>query len=208
VRNLNFADQSLEVHLELTVGPVQGEGKPSHTDVMLIGNGIAVAVEAKWTEPPYSTVCEWIGKGRNQKNRRAVMSGWLSLLQPHAARELRLDTFLDATYQMVHRAASACAAGRRPSLAYLQFSPLPNGIEPNITQLQTKLSHLYDILGAPSAFPFFLIEVKLKATDAFHRISGLPKGSPKTAAMVRAVLLHAPLFEFTSVHPIQISHRP
>lgn len=77
-------DHEIEVQLEFTVDPVKGKGKPSHTDLMLIGNDIAVAVEAKWTEPPSGTVEEWISEGVNSNNRLGVMRGWLSLLQPHA----------------------------------------------------------------------------------------------------------------------------
>ncbi len=148
IRSKNAVDHEIEGHLEFTVDPVKGKGKPSQTDLMLIGNDIAVAVEAKWTEPPYSSVEEWITEGVNSNNRREVMRGWLSLLQPHAPPALHLVAFRGATYQMVHRAASACATSRSPALAYLQFSPLASGIEPDIKQVQSMLS-LSRICSAP-----------------------------------------------------------
>jgi hypothetical protein len=112
-----------EAHFEYTVSPPAGSGKASHTDIMLIGGESACSVEAKWTEPKYETVSEWRVQGGD--NRDAVLGGWLSLLQRHATRPLDPTMFSTAVYQTVHRAASACAAGRRPSMTYIQFSPLP-----------------------------------------------------------------------------------
>lgn len=194
-----------EAHFEFTVDPVQGTGNPSHTDVMLMDGLSAAAIEAKWTEPAYDTVGVWLRAGSSLENRQAVCTGWLSLLRPYSSRKLDLASFESATYQMVHRAASACTVKRKPALAYLQFSPLPNGRRPEIEKLQRQLSKLDELLGSPTHFPFSLIEVETKPTEAFRRISGLPKGSPRTAEVVRAALVEVPLFEFTNVvvHPVR-----
>lgn len=185
-----------EMHLEFTVEPPQGTGQPSHTDVMLINANRAFALEAKWTEPRYDTVGEWLGKGTNPDNRRMVMCGWLSLLRP-CTRPLHVEAFTDAVYQMVHRAASACVAGRAPAMAYIQFSPLPDATPPDIARLKCDLAHLHHLLGDPTGFPFHLIEVEVSPTATFKRIKALPKGSAETARTVRAVLGKEPLFEFT-----------
>lgn len=64
-----------------------GRGKPSHTDLMITSSDRAWPVEAKWTEPRYPTVAEWIAESerastpeearRKRKNRAAVANGWL-----------------------------------------------------------------------------------------------------------------------------------
>lgn len=200
LRILELTNDSFKAHLEYEVGPFRGEGEASHTDLMLIQNGNAFAIEAKWTEPPYDSVEQWLGRGRTPANRREVMLGWLGCLQRYAVRKLDIGEFGAATYQMVHRAASACAecdVSGRPALAYLQFSPLPNDSEPHTELLKDGLSHLYHLLGAPSNFAFLLIEVTAIPTEAFVLISGLRKGSSETARAVIGALGGAPLFRFS-----------
>jgi hypothetical protein len=193
--SLGTADDSCEVHLEYQVKSPRGRGKPSHTDIMLIQRNRMVAVECKWTEPTYEKVSRWLTKGEKPENKREVMRGWLSLLQSHAHKQLQLDQFGEAVYQTVHRAASACAAGRKPTLAYIQFYPLPNG--PVVcSTLREDLDHLYTLLGAPEQFPFWLVEVTLRPTEGFEHIRNLTKGLPATADAVRRALCDGPLFEF------------
>ena len=196
---LSAEDRSGEMHLEFTVKSPQGRGKASHTDVMLIQGNRAMAFEAKWTEPQYDQVSKWLVGGGDPENRRLVMSGWLSLLQPHSTQKLRVEDFGAATYQMVHRAASACYKGHVPTLAYVQFCPLANGCHPDMI-LMNDLSHLHGLLGAPDEFPFWLVEVVAKPTEAFEEIRGLTKGLPETAHAVHRALCNGPLFEFTNFH--------
>jgi hypothetical protein len=206
--------RSVEAHLEYKVKPPLGHGTASHTDVMLTEGSRAIAVEAKWTEPRYSEVGEWVNQVRegvnhdnDAQNRGDVMKGWLSLLQPYASKKLCLEDFSHAVYQMVHRAASACHAGRLPTLVYLQFSPLPSGCALE-SRVMDDLRYLHSLLGTPAGFPFWLVKVEAKPNPAFERIRKLPKGSPNTADAVRAALLGEPLFDFTdiSVFPLQEAH--
>ena len=189
-------DQEAAVHLEYTVRSPQGRGKASHTDVMLIAGEQACAIEAKWTEPAYPTVREWLGPEPSAPNREAVLNGWISLLQPFANRDLSLREVQNVTYQTLHRAASACAAGRSPSLAYLLFTPRPDGLPSDAGHLRAGLEQLAAALGSPADFPLRLIEVEVRPTAAFGSISGLRKGEPATGDMVRAALKGSPLFDF------------
>ena len=195
-----FAEEgdAIDVHVEYTVSSPQGTGIPSHTDVMLRKAGLAGALEAKWSEPRYDTVAQWLNKGTNPRNRCAVMDGWLSLLASRVGRTLPRKAFDEAVYQMVHRAASACAVGTSPAMAYLQFSPLPDNTRPNIAQLENDLGHLHALLGKPAELPFYLLDVEIRPTAAFIEISGLPKGCASTAATVKAALLNGSLFDFTA----------
>lgn len=192
------------VHFEFTVSPPLGTGKPSHTDAMLIRENRACALEAKWTEPPYVDVGAWIADGVKPNNRRAVLAGWLSLLQPFACRPLELEGFGKATYQMVHRAASACAAGHFPTLAYVQFSPLPDLTPPLTDDLRKALSHFQALLGPESRISIKLIEVRMKPTSAFDRLRVLTKRSPETADAVQKSLRTDVLFDFIDlqIHPV------
>ncbi|MGA2673630.1 MAG: hypothetical protein ABSE99_10425 [Terracidiphilus sp.] len=194
-----FTEEGCEAHLEYQVKPPKGRGTASHTDVMLIEGRHATAIEAKWTEPRYEEVGDWLRQGNSVTNRRDVMTGWLSLLSKHATRKLDVVAFSRAVYQMVHRAASACAAGN-PAMVYLQFSPLPDGNQPDIQRLKDDLIYLHGLLGVPIGLPFFLVEVEAKATARFAQILGLPKGSQSTADAVMNALREGPLFDFTGYH--------
>jgi hypothetical protein len=216
-------DEAVNLHFEFTVEPQEGEGNASHTDLMVRSDVSTSAIEAKWTEPRGKTVAGWIKEpptesqtrqtrpltaASKEANRRAVMNGWLGLLQVYSKRKLVLDDFMECLgdpktpdavvrYQMVHRAASACFDRTRPQLVYLQFTPLPNGRPVSIKRLRADLIYLRRLLGDPAEFPFYLIEVEAMVTTAFYTIAPLKKGSSATGDKVRQALLGAPLFEFT-----------
>jgi len=188
-----------EAHFEFCVEPVQGRGMPSHTDVMLKDGLRSVALEAKWTEPRYDAVRAWLRRGSNTENRLAVLAGWLKLLQPQATKPLELDAFEGTIYQMVHRAASACASGSKPALSYVQFSPLPDGTRPGCLQVLDDLTHLHEVLGRPEGFSFRLLEVIARPTAAFDEIRNLGKASLQTAESVKQALRGEALFVFDEV---------
>ena len=160
VRSLAFPDD-YDLFLEYTVRPPQGRGKASHTDVMLRSGPRSLAIEAKWTEPMYETVKKWLKAGKDPANRTAVLGGWHGLLCRHATREFQLAALDDSIYQMVHRAASAVAAGQSPCLAYFLFKPSEDDRAATTDQILGKLTQLWETLGSPATFPFHLVEVKI-----------------------------------------------
>lgn len=199
-----------DLHLEYKVKPQKGRGRASQTDLMVKQQGRALAIEAKWTESRSKTVCKWLKEGSNPQNRENVLIGWLSLLQKHAQHSLCLADFPDAVYQMVHRAASACAAGRNPQMAYLVFkSSPPCQKATSIQQIHADLENLWELLDNPSTFPFYLIEVPLSPIDAFKGIEHLKKGQPETAQQVSTSLLGStPLFDFNIACVTKIGDKP
>ena len=198
----------VSLHFESRVGPPRGRGTPSHTDLLVLSDRASLAVEVKWSEPRYETVSAWFDGAAASKtskspghydspgNRPEVLKGWHDLLVQHAPKASGLSDFSDTVYQMVHRAASSCAWQRSPQLAYLQFSPLPTGEQPDSNQLWHDLEQLHKLLGSPYDFPFHLIEVPIKATPSFEKLRQLEKGSPMTGQWVRQGLLNEMLFEF------------
>jgi len=184
-------------HLEYTVKSPKGEGSPSHSDVMVIDGDVALAIEAKWTEPKGKTIDDWYPTV-DSMNGPLVLNGWLELLQPRATRKLRRADFSGAIIQMVHRAASACYAGNNPNLAFLLFTPSPSRQTATALKILNDLAHLWCLLGKPAKFPFFLVQVGLQYTEAFKRIASLQKGSKETAETVKQALVDTkPLFKFS-----------
>jgi len=185
------------LHLEYKVKPPKGSGKASHTDLMVISGNSSLAVEAKWTEPRYEMIGEWLKKGTNPLNRRDVLTGWLNLLQKHAECTLHAEDFACAVYQMVHRAASACAVASNPKLAYLLFKPSLDPRTANMRTIHDDLTHLWSLLGNPQGFPFYVVEVLLSPMAAFDAIASLPKGNEATGEDVRGALCNEQLFVFS-----------
>jgi len=183
---------SLTAHLEYQVKAPMGRGKASHTDLMLLNDSQAIAMEAKWTEPRYPEVCAWDDKSTN---RQQVLEGWLSLIRPFALPPLARDNVHHTVYQMLHRTASACSFHRSPTLAYLQFKLLPDGQLPE-TSLVRDLEELFRTLGSPAELRFCLVTVFMSQTEGFGAIRNLPKGVPETAHAVKAALLNGPIFYF------------
>jgi len=204
-------DANADLHVEYQVEPGRGRGKPSHTDLKAKSPNAVVAVEAKWTEPPYENVSSWLKKGGEKpENRALVLQGWIDMIQPWAAKPILADDLGDMTYQTVHRAASACATASasgnaKPRLAYVVFhlpgDPFQVGPESNLANLE----RFYDLLGRPPEFPFFLFDVEMTPTPAFERIAGLAKGRTETAEIVRQALLNEQLFAFGYVRMVRWS---
>lgn len=197
------------LHFEFTVDSRLGVGLASHTDLMVRSGGRQLAVEVKWTEPRYETVEKWIrkppdddktGNPVDPDNRHTRLKGWFELIQPHATRPLREEEFSNTVYQMVHRAASACAETKHPQLAYLLFTPLPDGKPVQSKHYYSDLTQLHRLLGQPPGFPFHIIEVQLEPTEVFRAIKHLSKGSSETASSVQSALLKGGLFKFKGFH--------
>ncbi len=189
------------LHLEYQVDPQGGMGKPSQTDLMAKSEHSLLAIEAKWTEPMYETVGEWL----DSANRLGILEGWLEMLRPYSRRTLRAEDFKDVAYQMVHRAASACCEGVHPKLGYLLFfpSPLDSAADPDC--VLGELHALWKLLGCPDTFPFYLIKVNIRPTTAFDSIAPLRKGEAETAPrIISALSSDIPLFDFENHQMIKV----
>lgn len=187
------------LYIEYKVNPKKGKGNASHTDLMVISDDSTLAIEAKWTEPRYDIVSEWLKEGMNIQNRLNVLSGWIDLINKHFPTPFKYEQFNTVVYQMLHRAASACETEKSPKLAYLLFepSPDPKTVEPTI--IEKDLRTFYSMLGNPLSFPFYLIKIELSCTAAFQKIEKLEKGTSDTAIKVKNALRNDRLFDFSDV---------
>lgn len=97
--------------------PVNNEhgakGKASMTDLMILTNQYAIAIEAKWTE--CESIYEPIGKWRNSgvtENHAKVLNGWEEYINKYLEGRVcgKIMATDDMPYQLFHRIASACYA--------------------------------------------------------------------------------------------------
>lgn len=111
-----------ELFFEYPVPVGKGRGKASMTDLMIITDKHAIAVEAKWTEckEPYEpTIKDWLDENQETKdNRENVLNSWIEYInryfekQDSSIGEIDADKIADTAipYQLLHRIASACAS--------------------------------------------------------------------------------------------------
>lgn len=102
---------ALDLRFEYCVSP-KGRGAPSHTDLMIIGEEVALGIEAKWTEPEYDTVAKWKSKGKKE-NREKVFDGWIGMIIGDNTANLEIDKLKDLPYQMIHRLASIASLKKK-----------------------------------------------------------------------------------------------
>jgi hypothetical protein len=189
------------VHFEYRVTSPKPRGNPSQTDALLMLDSMVWAVEAKWTEPRYETVAKRMSKPESDgADPRTTVTGWLKYLQPFAGKDLCVDDFSEVVYQVLHRAASACAVATaeklQPHLVYLHFHPSPLPSSATTSQYISGLRNLYTLIDSPGGIRFTVVELPLKPTAAFEVIKDLDKKSRETAVQVKAALCNGPLFTF------------
>ena len=197
VRGLGYPTE-YDVFLEYTAGPFGGRGKPSHTDLMLRAGEHALAIEAKWTESMYETVRKWFGAGG--ENRQKVRDGWIAQL-----RQTYSASFDDVVYQMLHRAASASYAGKKPQLAYFLFKSPSLPQSTSTREILDELERLWNLLG-DAKFPFDVVEIGIHPLPLFE---GLPKakGTGTVEAVQTALQGSEPLFDFGPVTIRRVGER-
>jgi hypothetical protein len=191
-------DRNAALHFEYQVKSPRGQGKASHTDLMVCGKAGCMAIEAKWMEPSYETVDAWLTPETN--NRSEVLKGWLDLMRDVSSRMLSIDDVRSVTYQTIHRAASACHVGTPPQLAYLQFvSGAATGSAATVEQRLADLALLRGVLGKGRPFPLRLVEIEIDSTPAFRELERFERGADAASA-IRQALLGQRLFDFKRMH--------
>lgn len=184
------------LNFEYTLSPRRGIGKPSQTDLMVISRPeLAIAIEAKWTEPRYETVGTWLG---DSPNRSEVLRGWCELLEQRGAKKDLEEDLHRLPYQMVHRAASACHVKDVSScwVVYLVFKPTAS----KRSEYLADLTCFRDVLGSRSSLGIALaecsieqseslIELRRRWDDAGERQLNVPvRQCLKTGGLLRAQL--------------------
>lgn len=161
--------RDVSLTFEYTVPPPRGKGKASHTDLMILHSSLAISTEAKYTEPEYAAVSEWLGTPATD-NKRLVLEGWLELINKAAGCVLTVDNVQNFTYQLIHRTASACSAcmaeAEHRAVLYLYFDPVDALREHYCGQLRSFAS----LVNAPEKISFFLYNTTLAKTREYAQL--------------------------------------
>lgn len=144
--------------------PVEsGRGNPSHTDLMISSENVAVAVEAKYTEPEYDLVSTWLSASPTP-NKMSVLEGWLGRISEATGRNLTIETVQDCTYQLIHRTASVCSvdAGTRAVVYHCFGDSDSQG-----TIYREMLLRLSNAIQAPDRLKFVLYTTPFVSTESY-----------------------------------------
>jgi hypothetical protein len=178
---------------EYTVPVQEGKGNDSYTDLMLLLRSQSIAIEAKYTEPPYPVVRDWLGSSPS-RNRVSVLTGWLNLINRATGAALEVANVLDCTYQLVHRVASACELGKQAqAMVYQCFDPT----EKQLDYYYRQLSRLSRLIDRPEHLSFFLFAVNLQKSSEYLRLQDAwTVGNRDLSFEVRQGLVSRSLLDF------------
>ena len=190
-----------ELYFEYNVPVRQGRGKPSYTDLMVLARGVAVAIEAKFTEPRYESVGAWLRRSTST-NRSQVLDGWLEAIEAVLEARIPRDSVVDLPYQLVHRTASVCCADRpRRFVVYQVFGEMVG------RHYSDDLRRFASLIGEQDRITFVTLGCGFHPTEAYAQLVALwNSGRRDLARDVRDRLIAQPLLDFHQ--PVTISIHP
>ncbi len=183
-----------DFRFEFPVRVQGGVGKDSFTDLMILSPKVAIAIEAKYTEPAYETVMDWLGNPP-RPNRRAVLEGWIERIQKGTGVRLSAQELDNHPYQLVHRTASACFPSvDQRWVIYQLFS------RTKLPYYQEHLSAMHHLLHDQSRLSFGLLLSPPEASEEYKRLKSLwASGQRDLSESIRYGLLSESLFKFNYV---------
>ncbi len=189
-----------ELHFEYEVPVQRGRGKSSYTDLMILADDVAVAIEAKFTEPRYESVDTWLGPEQTT-NRADVLDGWVRAIEAVTEAAIDREIVRELPYQLIHRTASVCCVGRpKRVVAYQVFGDTPG------PYYAEDLRRLASAMFAGDRVSFFVVRSSFQQTAAYAQlVARWNAGERDMAADVRDALVAGPLLEFAEPVAISIS---
>jgi hypothetical protein len=189
----------VEFCFEFPVPVQEGKGKASFTDLMVLSSSFAVAIEAKYAEPPYETVKDWLCKP-GRANREAVLGGWLCLVEKATGIRLGAAQVAEHPYQLIHRTASACYPPVKRRWVIYQLFP-----EPVPRHYLEHLSGLQRMLCSQDSLSFGVLLSPLKKSPEYSKIEARwERGEGDVSTEVRAGLLSGTLLGFGDLQFVMV----
>jgi hypothetical protein len=149
---------------------------------MILTADQSIAIEAKYTEPPYQSVNKWLGLEPTE-NRTKVLCGWLDEISKVTGRAITLEEVGPLPYQLIHRTASVCCApGRLRTVVYQVF-----GQESSDYYIDS-LRKLVACVGVGPPIQFWVHACAYVPTDAWQPCNDT-RESTESAKSVRVALL-------------------
>jgi hypothetical protein len=188
-----------------------GRGKASMTDLMLFGSTAVAAIEAKWNEPTYPKVVDWLSRGRDRNNRARVLDYWLDSIKSFGNPAIDHRAYDDVVYQAIHRTAAACIAARKhrcsATVGYLVFGD--DRAKPTIDSVKSTVERLVDVIKPGPTLVIKAIHVGMQTLPMHATLAadlarmGRDEGARQSKQQLRA----RTLFDFREPVPIALASR-
>jgi hypothetical protein len=182
---------SATLSFEYPVAVRRGRGKASYTDLMITSESTAIAVEAKFTEPRYENVRDWLGT-TSSENRRDVLAGWLDCISGIAAKPVEVAEVSNIPYQLIHRTASVCSLVRRERIVVYQLFGASD-----LDVYRRDLTALHTLVST-AAIRFVIVACPFKKSVRYVELEAAWHRGERhdLSGRVRQALLDGPLFTF------------
>jgi len=192
--------ERFELHFEYEVPVRRGRGKSSYTDLMILADDVAVAIEAKFTEPRYESVGNWLGP-EQATNRADVLNGWIGAIEGVTGGAINREIVRQLPYQVIHRTASVCCVNSpKRVVVYQVFGHAP---EPYYAD---DLGRLVSAMAARDRVMFFVVSNSFRRTATYAQlVARWDAGEREMGTDVRDALIAGPLLEFDEPVAISIS---
>jgi len=160
--SINVLYDSPLLCFEYPTKPLNGIGKASMTDLMIINNNIKIAIEAKFTEYKKAKkpklVNKWLFEGLVQDNRNAVLGYWKSLID-NLSKGISIDFKEEIEYQFFHRTASACKDVEKAFVVYQLF--YDGETEGSLAGYIEKLKNYVKLINPNDNLKFYIWKIKI-----------------------------------------------
>lgn len=151
-----------QIHFEYATESLEN-ANASMSDVMILADGIRVAIEAKFTEFSrfgFQTIGEWLNlPNGNRNNKMRVLKHWVNKIVPCA--EGALTNIDDLPYQFVHRLA--CACDKNPEHAVLLYQLfIDDETRPTLDKMLSVLTAAKDRINPKSNLKVLFQQIECK----------------------------------------------
>jgi len=131
------------------------------TDLMILGNHLNIAIEAKFTEyfkNKPQLIKQWLSEG-NAENRKTVLGYWTSLIKLFSKgfSEKHLN---QVCYQFYHRTASACKTFGNAIVVYQIF--YDDETKGFVQKYKNEIKNYVKILNPKENLSFYIWEIGVK----------------------------------------------
>ncbi len=165
--------QNHSIFFEYAVPSLIADEAHSCSDVMMISNELVVAFEGRRGRLQDETVTEWIATG-DHCQRKAVLQHWLSLIQPFAKNELKVDRFHDVSCQLLQSISSACSIPSKKHAVVYQVFIEAGALYPPLFAYKNELDRLSQLIQ-PSEHLMFKVEVPIGIKPTQHHVQLVKK---------------------------------
>lgn len=164
---------------------------------MILGDDVAVAIEARFTEPRYESVETWLAAARTT-NRAEVLEGWIRAIELGTKAPVDREVVRELPYQLIHRTASVCCVSRRKRVVVYQvFGDSPG------SYYTEDLRRLAAAMPDQNGVSFYVVASAFQPTTTYALLTARwDAGERDMGADVRNALIAGSLLEFAG--PVSI----